>query len=150
MGGGGKSTLIWILGCKGADTGNRHAGAGKTTTTKLVLYSSLQVINDWKQNGLSFGRNHKFLPLVLNDSEISVVDVIIFPLTWFQNCLFSHFSLSSDAAKIICAGVDTFSAQEMKSVSIHCRNSGKPGKQYMDSAAVALTTLQALPSAASS
>lgn len=71
-------------------------------------------------------------------------------LTWFQNCLFSHFSLSSDAAKIICAGVDTLRAQEMKSVLRHCRNSGKPGKQYMDSAAVALTTFQAPPSAASS
>ncbi|XP_010572572.1 PREDICTED: sodium/bile acid cotransporter [Haliaeetus leucocephalus] len=36
----------------------------------------------------------------------------------------------SDAAKIICAGVDTVSAQEMKPLSTPCRNSGKPGKQY--------------------
>ncbi|XP_058663953.1 hepatic sodium/bile acid cotransporter [Ammospiza caudacuta] len=57
---------------------------------------------------------------------------------------------ANDAAKIICAGVDTFRVQEMKSVLRHCRNSGKSGKQYMDSAAVALTTLQAPPSAASS
>ncbi|XP_037992736.1 sodium/bile acid cotransporter [Motacilla alba alba] len=42
---------------------------------------------------------------------------------------------ANDAAKIICAGVDTFSAQEIKLVSRHCRNTGKPGKQHMDSAA---------------
>ncbi|XP_030130297.4 hepatic sodium/bile acid cotransporter isoform X1 [Taeniopygia guttata] len=60
---------------------------------------------------------------------------------------------ANDAAKIISASVDTFGAEEMKSVSRHCRNTGKPGKQYIDSAAVALTTLQTLqapPSAASS
>nr|XP_021396432.1 sodium/bile acid cotransporter [Lonchura striata domestica]XP_021396433.1 sodium/bile acid cotransporter [Lonchura striata domestica]XP_031360866.1 sodium/bile acid cotransporter [Lonchura striata domestica] len=57
---------------------------------------------------------------------------------------------ANDAAKIISASVDTFSAEEIKSVSRHCRNSGKPEKQYTDSEAVALTTLQALPSAASS
>ncbi|KAM4777783.1 LOW QUALITY PROTEIN: hepatic sodium/bile acid cotransporter [Cyanocitta cristata] len=55
----------------------------------------------------------------------------------------------ANAAKVICAGVDTISAQDTKPVSRHCRNSGKPGKQYMDSAAATLPTLQA-PSAASS
>lgn len=35
---------------KAVDTGNRHAGAGRITLTK-GLYSSLQVTDDWKQNG---------------------------------------------------------------------------------------------------
>lgn len=46
---------------KAVDTGNRHAGAGKAITKRW--YSSLQVLNDWKQNGfsLSAGISNSFL-----------------------------------------------------------------------------------------
>ncbi|KAM9554884.1 LOW QUALITY PROTEIN: hepatic sodium/bile acid cotransporter [Guaruba guarouba] len=53
---------------------------------------------------------------------------------------------TSSAANLLCAGMDAVRTQKIKPVARPCRNSGKPGKQ--DSAAAAITTLQAPPPAA--
>ncbi|KAM4665600.1 LOW QUALITY PROTEIN: hepatic sodium/bile acid cotransporter [Amazona ochrocephala] len=48
--------------------------------------------------------------------------------------------IKTHSAANLCAGMDAVGAQEIKPASRPCRNSGKPGKQYTDSAAAAITT----------